>query len=149
MELLTPGIGGLNHETFSLTDALFSAKKKSLSYSNPHRLGEREIMSKSARQIRELKKWLGVPQTPEVKPNSRIQEFFERSQTIRQQEQERRKAALIHQFEIGRLYLIDKCTFRYVGKQGKHHCFVSSLSGWSRTYTDAQLIGKSYQEVTD
>ena len=95
-------------------------------------------MSKSARQIRELKKWLGVPKTP-----------FERSQTIRQQEQERREAALTHQFEIGRLYLIDKCTFRYVGKQGKHHCFVSSLSGWSRTYTDTQLIGKSYQEVID
>lgn len=37
--------------------------------------------------------------------------------------------------------------FRYVGKQGIHHCFREARGGWSRTYTDAQLIGKSIQEV--
>ena len=40
------------------------------------------------------------------------------------------------------------CVFKYVGKLGKHHCFVSVRGGWSRTYTDTQLIGKIIQEVT-
>ena len=40
------------------------------------------------------------------------------------------------------------CVFKYVGKHGKHHCFVSIRGGWSRTYTDTQLIGKIIQEVT-
>ena len=39
------------------------------------------------------------------------------------------------------------CIFLYTGKQGKHHVFKSVRGGWSRTYTDAQLIGKSIQEV--
>ena len=34
-----------------------------------------------------------------------------------------------------------------VGKQGKHHCFKETSGGWSRTYTDQQLIGKTIQEV--
>ena len=40
------------------------------------------------------------------------------------------------------------CVFKYVGKHGKHHCFVSIRGGWSRTYTDTQLIGKFIQEVS-
>ena len=40
------------------------------------------------------------------------------------------------------------CVFVYIGKHGKHHVFKSVRSGWTRTYTDAQLIGKSIQEVT-
>ena len=40
------------------------------------------------------------------------------------------------------------CVFVYTGKHGKHHVFKSVRGGWSRTYTDAQLIGKSIQEVT-
>ena len=39
------------------------------------------------------------------------------------------------------------CVFIYTGKHGKHHVFKSVRGGWSRTYTDAQLIGKSIQEV--
>ena len=39
------------------------------------------------------------------------------------------------------------CVFVYTGKHGKHHVFKSVRGGWSRTYTDAQLIGKSIQEV--
>ena len=39
------------------------------------------------------------------------------------------------------------CVFIYLGKQGKHHVFKSVRGGWSRTYTDAQLIGKLIQEV--
>ena len=41
-----------------------------------------------------------------------------------------------------------ECILRYLGKQGKHHVFKSVRGGWSRTYTDAQLIGKFIQEVT-
>ena len=36
--------------------------------------------------------------------------------------------------------------FRYEGKQGIHHCFREVRGGWSRTYTDAQLVGKHIRE---
>ena len=39
-------------------------------------------------------------------------------------------------------------TLRYTGKHGIHHCFTEIHSGWRRTYTDAQLIGKTIKEVT-
>ena len=39
------------------------------------------------------------------------------------------------------------CMFRYEGKHGIHHCFRETRGGWSRTYTDAQLIGKHIKEV--
>ena len=41
------------------------------------------------------------------------------------------------------------CIFRYEGKQGIHHCFRETRGGWSRTYTDAQLIGKHIKEVQE
>lgn len=37
--------------------------------------------------------------------------------------------------------------FRYEGKQGIHHIFREVRVGWTRTYTDAQLIGKHITEV--
>ena len=37
--------------------------------------------------------------------------------------------------------------FEYAGKQGIHHCFKANPGGWSRTYTDNQLIGKKIKEV--
>ena len=37
--------------------------------------------------------------------------------------------------------------FRYEGKQGIHHMFREVHGGWTRTYTDAQLIGKHITEV--
>ncbi len=39
------------------------------------------------------------------------------------------------------------CIFRYVKKEGIHHMFREIRGGWSRTYTDAQLIGKTIMEV--
>ena len=39
--------------------------------------------------------------------------------------------------------------YRYVGKQGIHHCFREIHGGWSRTFTDPQLIGKKIQEVKE
>lgn len=41
------------------------------------------------------------------------------------------------------------CAFRYVGKVGIHHVFVETRGGWTRTYTDAQLIGKEIQKIND
>ena len=43
----------------------------------------------------------------------------------------------------------NKVVFEYTGKQGIHHCFRSVLGGWSRTYTDYQLIGKKIREVNN
>ena len=40
-------------------------------------------------------------------------------------------------------------TFRYLGKSGIHHTFVEINGGWSRTYTDAQLVGKLLVEVSE
>lgn len=41
------------------------------------------------------------------------------------------------------------CTFRFLRKDGIHHIFREVRGGWTRTYTDAQLIGKNIQEVVD
>lgn len=41
------------------------------------------------------------------------------------------------------------CIFRYEGKFGIHHSFREIRGGWTRTYTDAQLIGKNIQELHD
>ena len=48
---------------------------------------------------------------------------------------------------IGQGYVIDKTTFRYMGKTGIHHKFIEAHIGWSRTFTDAQLIGKKIEEA--
>lgn len=37
--------------------------------------------------------------------------------------------------------------FQYLGTQGIHHCFREIHGGWSRTYTNSQLIDKRIQEV--
>ena len=37
--------------------------------------------------------------------------------------------------------------FQYEGTQGIHHCFREIHGGWSRTYTNSQLIDKRIQEV--
>lgn len=70
-----------------------------------------------------------------------------------------------YEFEKGHMYRISEKTyvadifgqlkgsvkwgeeiFRYEGKQGIHHCFREVRGGWSRTYTDAQLVGKHIKE---
>lgn len=37
--------------------------------------------------------------------------------------------------------------FQYLGTQGFHHCFREIHGGWSRTYTNSQLIDKRIMEV--
>ena len=37
--------------------------------------------------------------------------------------------------------------FQYLGTQGIHHCFREIHGGWSRTYTNSQLINKRIMEV--
>ena len=39
--------------------------------------------------------------------------------------------------------------FIYEGKRGPHHIFREQSGGWMRTYTDAQLIGKTIKEVCE
>ena len=39
--------------------------------------------------------------------------------------------------------------FRYEGKRGIHHCFREVRGDWTRTYTDAQLIGKKIEEAVE
>lgn len=42
---------------------------------------------------------------------------------------------------------VKDCIFCYEGKHGIHHMFREVRGNWTRTYTDAQLIGKKIQEV--
>ena len=81
---------------------------------------------------------------------------------------EERQKALQHHFTEGKCYRIfggsclgsyDRktpshgtswerdCIFMFLRKEGIHHVFRSVKGGWTRTYTDAQLIGKNIQEV--
>ena len=39
------------------------------------------------------------------------------------------------------------CVFVYKRKEGKHHMFQEARGGWTRTYTDVQLMGKHIKEV--
>ena len=53
-------------------------------------------------------------------------------------------------FIVGKSYKIDSangCVFKYEGKQGIHHVFREIRGNWTRTYTDAQLIGARTEEV--
>ena len=42
-----------------------------------------------------------------------------------------------------------ECLFRYEGHAGIHYVFREARGGWTRTYTDAQLIGKQIKEVEE
>ena len=41
------------------------------------------------------------------------------------------------------------CEFKYEGKRGIHHYFREKKGGWTRTFTDAQLIGKKIEEAIE
>ena len=51
-------------------------------------------------------------------------------------------------FVLGKKYYIGKdreWSYEYVGDEGIHHVFKASPGGWTQTYTDAQLTGKSIE----
>ena len=57
-----------------------------------------------------------------------------------------------NEFTVGKSYRIDSakgCVFRYEGKRGIHHVFCEIRGNWTRTYTDAQLIGATTEEVKE
>ena len=41
----------------------------------------------------------------------------------------------------------NECVFRFEYQEGIHYVFREIRGGWTRTYTDAQLIGKQIREV--
>lgn len=49
---------------------------------------------------------------------------------------------ILHRFSFPFNYV-----FQYLGIQGIHHCFREIHGGWSRTYTNSQLIDKRVMEV--
>lgn len=117
-------------------------------------------MSKSARELRGLKSWLEV---------SRSESRRKSTQEAESAKPESDGIAGIflpkqYGFEAGRDYEISQsdklrthdimnpatgagCVFRYEGKRGIHHYFREVRGGWTRTYTDNQLIGKRILEV--
>lgn len=57
-------------------------------------------------------------------------------------------------FQEGHIYCIksdnkweSECMFRYEHQTGIHYVFREIRGGWTRTYTDAQLVGKIIKEV--
>ena len=104
-------------------------------------------MSKKAREVRGMRNWLKVSSREPEYP-AKVSPAPEPSR-----------------FEVGRDYEIIStesrpnkqdiispttgmnCVFRYEGKEGIHHCFREIRGGWTRTYTDTQLIGKRISEV--
>ena len=90
-----------------------------------------------------------------------IQRFFALNcLTFSEEQKEKNKS---YSFNVGNVYRIwlsskynpktspsheEDFDLTYIGKQGKHHIFKAIHGDWTRTYTDAQLIGKSIQEVT-
>ena len=62
---------------------------------------------------------------------------------------------IVRSFEVGKMYRVLNAshdrdfTFEYVKKEGIHHVFREIHGGWSRTYTDTQLIGKNFEEVKE
>ena len=53
-----------------------------------------------------------------------------------------REEATNFSFNVDEVYYIDGYNLRYVGKKCIHHCFKSVSGGWSRTYTNNQLVGR-------
>ena len=56
-------------------------------------------------------------------------------------------------FQEGHIYRIassdkweSECIFRYERQVGIHYVFREIRGGWTRTYTDAQLVGKTIKE---
>ena len=106
-----------------------------------------------------------------------VKKALKDEENLLRKEAEAREKALTHEFEEGKVYVIKEvstnrysggttkkdggklmtngiswcndCLFRYVGKTGIHHCFIEQNGGWSRTYTDQQLIGKRITEFTE
>ena len=98
--------------------------------------------------------------TPRIKKNNQRKPYPRRPQE--ESEQSLRLPGLVcFKFEEGQKYKISEtssgvkgvkdavkdCIFSYEGKEGIHHKFREVSGSWTRTYTDAQLVGKQIQEV--
>ena len=110
---------------------------------------------------REIANWIGVSRrtishyehgeiTPSAKNWLTLYELLKQEQVLR------RKCS----FKVGQSYRIytpqhlghpqrDPPSYEYVYecKRGAHHVFREKTGGWTRTYTESQLIGKVIQEV--
>ena len=166
-------------------------------------------MSKTARQLRAMRKWLGLSQNDlaikcrvskykvqsveagHKSPAKRdIEEYLDKQYSsgayvdyghifhLSPDQLEERNTSITRVFETGKRYRFfpkscksaranaksgsDKedyifsgkgwemdCTFEFVKDEGIHHCFKAVPGGWSRTYTDAQLVDKKIEEVEE
>ena len=71
------------------------------------------------------------------------------------------EAEAVPRFREGHIYRItteeeqlkyrwnNECVFRFEYQEGIHYVFREIRGGWTRTYTDAQLIGKHVEEVKE
>lgn len=109
--------------------------------------------ARSYNKLAQIFNWQKLPEPQARKPNTRIQDIPPQKivfsfrlghlYTFTERQQER----LQRPTWIDGLNWDKQCVFRYEGKFGIHHKFREIFNGWIRTYTDAQLTGKFFQEV--
>ena len=110
---------------------------------------------KTYNKLAEVFGWEKVPIPKIIKPEKRV---------ISLQPEEKNEVSggvlftIGFTFEAGHIYQIHMtekqekepvkdCVFCYEGKRGIHHMFREVRGNWTRTYTDAQLIGKIIKEI--
>lgn len=59
------------------------------------------------------------------------------------------KAGHVYKIRRGSYKEDENFLFQYERKEGTHHIFHEIHGGWTRTHTDAQLIGMEIEEITD
>ena len=104
---------------------------------------ENKSKSKNKVKVKNIEK-LSKPK-PKPTPIEWPQKWMEAEEEEKLKNQERLDS-LSFSFDINEIYYIDDYYFQYIGKEGIHHCFKEVNSGWSRTYTDYQLIGKNIRK---
>ena len=124
--------------------------------SNPRQIRYlRELLNLSRRQVASftrtsMKSVCEAERKEDDSPSSmRIEKWLEKS-VKKAKEIQSKKDAFYKHFEIGKKYKIANeagFIFEFMKDTGIHHCFKAIPGGWSRTYTDAQLVGVKIQEV--
>lgn len=124
--------------------------------SNPRQIRYlRELLNLSRRQVASftrtsMKSVCEAERKEDDSPSSmRIEKWLEKS-VKKAKEIQSKKDAFYKHFEIGKKYKIASeagFIFEFMKDTGIHHCFKAIPGGWSRTYTDAQLVGVKIQEV--
>ena len=117
-----------------------------------YRRGKRMPMRKGYNALAKVFGWERLKPKPKRKPAKKAVKYVPRKIII--EDAPPLPKPVKYEFAEGHKYRIsesakkpDDDVFKYEGKHGIHHCFREVLVGWTRTYTDAQLVGKHIEEM--